>query len=139
VRAVEVVTPLHRPSPLPSPTDALKNLLQQRLTSVDQIEIVLLLMRDPARAWTAPEVAAALGTAQESAAMRLFLLASTGLIVFEAAGMPKYRYAVGDAATEALLSELARLYESDRAVVAALVGAPPDPLRSFADAFKLKK
>jgi hypothetical protein len=136
---VEVVVSLHPQPALASPSHALETLLQQRLTSVDQIEIVLLLMRDPSRAWTAPEVAAALRTPPESAAMRLFLLASTGLITFEAAGMPKYRYAGGDAAPEAVLSELARLYESDRAVVAALVGAPPDPLRSFADAFKLKK
>jgi hypothetical protein len=118
---------------------ALRNFLQQRLSSIDQIEIVLLLMGDPARAWTAPEVAAAVGTPPESAAMRLFLLASGGLIAFEAAGMPQYRYAGTDAEAHALLTELAELYASDRDAVAALVGAPPDPLRSFADAFKLKK
>ncbi len=120
-----------------SASPALRNFLQQRLTSIDQIEIVLLLMRDHARAWTAPEVAAAVGTPQESAAMRLFLLASGGLITFEAAGTPKYRYVSGT--DDALLSELAGLYDTDRAAVAALVGAPPDPIRSFADAFKLKK
>jgi hypothetical protein len=134
------VTSLHRHPELPiPPSAALKDFLQQRLSSIDQIAIVLLLMRDPARAWTAPEVAAAVGTPQESAAMRLFLLASGGLVIFEPAGMPKYRYATGNAETHALLSELAALYESDRQAVAALVGAPPDPLRSFADAFKLKK
>ena len=122
-----------------TPSAALRNFLQQRLSSIDQIDIVLLLMRDPARAWTAPEVAAALGTAPESAAMRLFLLASSGLLVFEPAGMPKYRFAPADGQTQALLTELAEVYETDRDAVAALVGAPPDPLRSFADAFKLKK
>ena len=113
--------------------------MQQRLSSIDQIEIVLLLMRDPSRAWTAPEVAAAVGTPPESAAMRLFLLASSGVLTFEAAGMPKYRYTGTDPETHALLAELAGLYESDRGAVASLVGAPADPLRSFADAFKLKK
>lgn len=122
-----------------TPSAALRDFLQQRLTSIDQIEIVLLLMRDSARAWTAPEVAAAVGTPQESAAMRLFLLASGGLIVFEPAGTPKYRYASGNAEADAMLAELAQLYETDRDTVAALVGAPPDPLRSFANAFKLKK
>lgn len=118
---------------------ALRNFLQQRLSSLDQIDIVLLLMSDPARAWTAPEVAAAVGTAPESAAMRLFLLASGGLLAFEPAGTPKYRYATGNAETDALLADLSELHATDRNVVAALVGAPPDPLRSFADAFKLKK
>jgi hypothetical protein len=126
--------------PVPiSRSDALRTFIQQRLTSVDQIEIVLLLMRDAARSWTAPEVAAAVGTPQESAAMRLFLLASSGLIVFEASGIPRYRYAVSDDATHALLTELSAMYAENPAAIAALVGAPPDPLRSFADAFKLKK
>jgi len=117
-----------------------KDFLRQRLTSVDQIDIVLLLMQDPARAWTAPEVAAAVGTPQESAAMRLFLLASSGLISFEAAGIPRYRYVGSEPETHALLTELAEVYGADRNAIAALVGGPPpDPLRSFADAFKLKK
>ncbi|HEU4889311.1 MAG TPA: hypothetical protein VFV49_15605 [Thermoanaerobaculia bacterium] len=122
-----------------SPSAALTAFVQQRLTSLDQIEIVLLLMNDPSRSWTAPEVAAAVRTPQESAAMRLFLLASTGLIVFEAAAIPRYRYAGSDPEMHALVTELAALYAENRDAVAALVGAPPDPLRSFADAFKLKK
>lgn len=122
-----------------TPSAALRNFLQQRLTSIDQVAIVVLLMRDPARAWTAPEVAAAVGTPQESAAMRLFLLASAGLVALEAAGMPKYRYAPGDAQTRALLTELAEVYETNRDALAELLGAPIDPLRSFADAFRLKK
>ena len=128
------------PSRLAVPSEGLKDFLRQRLTTVDQIDIVLLLMRDPARAWTAPEVAAAVGTPPESAAMRLFLLASSGLIVFEASGIPRYRYAGSDAATHALLTELADVYTTDRGAIATLIDAPPpDPVRSFADAFKLKK
>jgi hypothetical protein len=100
---------------------------------------VLLLLNDPSRSWTAPEVAAVVGTPQESAAMRLFLLASTGLIEFEAAAIPRYRYAASDPETHALVTELAELYAQNRNGVAALLGAPPDPVRSFADAFKLKK
>jgi hypothetical protein len=122
-----------------SPSATLVSFVQQRLTSLDQIEIVLLLLDDPSRSWTAPEVAAAVHTPQESAAMRLFLLASTGLIVFEAAAIPRYRYAGSDPETHARVTELAELYAENRDAVAALVGAPPDPLRSFADAFKLKK
>ncbi len=72
--------------------------------------------------------------------MRLFLLASGGLIAFEAAGIPRYRYTGADPDTHRLLGELAEVYATNRAAIATLVGAaPPDPLRSFADAFKLKK
>lgn len=126
---------------MPPPiSEGLRTFLQQRLATIEQVEIVLLLMRDKSKSWTAPEVAAALGTAPESAAMRLFLLASSGLIMFEPAGLPRYRYAGGDAATDELLQELAAVYASDRDAVTALVDAPaPDPIRSFADAFKLKR
>ena len=117
----------------------MQTFLQQRLASVEQVEIVLLLMRDGGRSWTAPEVATELGMPPESAAMRLFLLASSGLISFEPAGVPRYRYAGADAETEALLRELADVYADDKAAVRTLLGAPADPIRSFADAFKLKK
>jgi hypothetical protein len=118
----------------------LRLFLEQRLSSFDQLEVVLLLRREPGRAWTAPEVSKALGTAPEPAAMRLFLLASAGLITFEPSGVPKYRYTPGDSETESLLDELTSVYERDRSAISTIVGAPPpDPLRSFADAFKWKK
>lgn len=118
-------------------SEPLQTFLQQRLPSIEQIEIVLLLRRDRERAWSAPEVAQDLRMPPESAAMRLFLLASGGMLSFEAAGgAPRYRYLGAD---EALVNELAGAYESDRNGVAAAIGTPADPIRSFADAFKLKK
>lgn len=110
------------------------------MASVDQIEVVLLLMKEPNRSWTAPEVAAALGAPPESVAMRLFLLASSALIVFEAASVPRYRYASLDREQDRLLRELAEVYARDPKAIAEVVNTGPrDPLRSFADAFKLKK
>lgn len=121
-------------------SQTLRDLLQQRLTTTDQIEIVLLLRRNPGRSWAASEVAAELRSAPESAAMRLFLLASSGLVLFEAAGLPRYRYEPADAALDALLAELDTVYADDPVAVTAIVGAPPpDPIRSFADAFRLKR
>jgi hypothetical protein len=116
----------------------LQSFLQQRLASIEQIEIVLLLHGDRARSWSAPEVAAELRMPPESAAMRLFLLASGGMLLFEATGVPRYRYG-GDAETDALVGELAEVYPVNKSAVAALIGAPVDPLQSFADAFKFKK
>jgi len=119
---------------------ALRDLLQQRLPTLEQVQIVLLLRRDPSRSWTAPDVAAELGSAPEAAAMRLFLLASSGLIVFEPAGLPRYRYQALDSGLDSLLDELANACEHDPGAVAALVGTPsPDPIRSFADAFRLRR
>lgn len=121
-------------------TKELRDFLTGRLTSADQIEIVLLLQGSPTQSWTAPEVSKALSMAPESTAMRLFLLASQGLILFEPSGVPRYRYGGGDATTARLLQELASNYASNRADVLRVIGAPAvDPIQSFADAFKLKK
>ena len=121
--------------------DELREFLRGRLSSPDQIEIVLTLLKDPSRSWTASEVSQALGMAPESTAMRLFLLASQGLIVFEPQAVPRYRYGVADETIDRLLRELASNYATNRAEVLRAIEAPAeaDPIQSFADAFKLKK
>ncbi len=121
-------------------SDALRTFLQQRLSSIDQIEVVLLLMREPTKSFTAPEVAAALKSAPEAAAMRLFLLASGGLIAFEPSAVPRYRYVVSDDEADFMIRELAETYATDReSVLTAVDTRAQDPIRSFADAFKLRK
>lgn len=121
--------------------DELQAFLKGRLTSADQIEIVLLLLGDPSRSWTASEVSQTLGVAPESTAMRLFLLASQGLIMFESSAVPRYRYGVADETTDRLLHELASHHATNRSEVLRVIDArtDADPIQSFADAFKLKK
>lgn len=102
------------------------------------MEIVLLLRRDP-RGWTAPEVSAQLGTPPESTAMRLFLLASNAIVTFEGSGVPRYRYTPSPD-VEPLLQELETIHRDNPEALQQVVGGTGrDPLRSFADAFKLKK
>jgi hypothetical protein len=125
------------PTSLPSPlSEPVARFVRERLPSVEQIDIVLLLRDDRERAWTAPEVAAKLAMPPESTAMRLFLLASNGVVAMESSGMPRYRYAAG---FEELIDELADVYTTNREALTPIIGGPPDPLRSFADAFKLKR
>jgi hypothetical protein len=120
-------------------SEPLQRLLLERLPSLEQIAIVLLLREDRTRAWSAPEVSSSLGTPPESTAMRLFLLASNGIVIFEGGGIPRYRFSA-DPTLEPLFAELAGAYAERREVLVSLVGGgPADPLRSFADAFKLKK
>lgn len=120
--------------------EQLERFIRERLPSIEQVEIVLLLRSDPSRSWSALEVAEKLNTPPESTAMRLFLLASNGVLAFESSGVPRYRYAAADASTDELVDQLAQAHQEQRDALYELVGAPkPDPLRSFADAFKLKK
>lgn len=118
---------------------ALEQFLRGRLPSWEQVDIVLLLRGDKSRRWTAPEVARELGTPPESTAMRLFLLASNGLVLFDGGGTPSYRYA-DLSEHETLIDELARAKADNAAALRAIVGgAAPDPLRSFSDAFRMKR
>ncbi|HEX8172928.1 MAG TPA: hypothetical protein VF824_20505 [Thermoanaerobaculia bacterium] len=123
---------------------ALRVFLEQRLASLEQIDVILLLRAEPERSWTAPEVAAQLSTPPESTAMRLFLLASSGMIAFEPSAVPRYRAVTADAETERLLHELAEIHRTDRDVLVQTLmkagdATTADPLHSFADAFRLKK
>ncbi len=113
--------------------------MKDRFSSADQIGIVLLLLQDSGRSWTTSEVADRLKMAPESTAMRLFLLASAGLIAFEPAGVPRYRYAATDEATDRLLHELVPVFAGNTEEVLRIIAAAEiDPIRTFADAFKLK-
>ena len=73
--------------------------------------------------------------------MRLFLLASQGLILFEPSGVPRYRYSGSDETADRMLKERAANYDSNRAEVLRAIDVPADadPIQSFADAFKLKR
>lgn len=130
--------PKHVAAPL---SDSLTRFVRDRLPSLEQVEIVLLLRGDTGRSWSAPEVSERLGTPAESTAMRLFLLASNGVLMFDGTGgVPRYRYSSADAATDALVGQLAEAYDHQREALYEIVGAPArDPIRSFSDAFKLKK
>lgn len=121
-------------------SETLERFIRERLPSSEQIDIVLLLRADPERAWSAPEVSQQLGTPPESTAMRLFLLASNGVVAFDGSGgIPRYRH-TSNPESNALIDELAAIYETRPGDIYDVVGAPArDPLRSFSDAFKLKK
>jgi hypothetical protein len=123
-------------------SDELRTFLSGRLTSADQIDIIVLLLENRDRAWAAPDVAQALQMAPESTAMRLFLLASGGLIAFEPSAVPRYRYAPADETTDRLIHEVTTAYTENRADVLRAIGVSvpaPDPIQSFAEAFKLKR
>lgn len=124
----------------PPVSETLERFIRDRLPSAEQIDIVLLLRRDTSRAWSAPEVAETLGTPPESTAMRLFLLASNGVLAFESSGVPRYRYVTSDPSVAAVIEELAQVHTENPDALYGLVGGTArDPLRSFADAFRLKK
>ena len=114
--------------------------IAQNIESAELLETLLLVHSAPEREWTPEDVARSIYTVPASATRRLEQLVAMRLVQSNGAANPAYRYAPGSAALADDVAALAAAYRANRVGVINLVYAtPPDPLRSFADAFKLRK
>jgi DNA-binding MarR family transcriptional regulator len=117
-----------------------KQFLTEHISSVAQLEVLLLLRRDPERMWTAGEVAKALYTTPEIVADQLSDLRKRGLVGSTGDSELKYRYSPE---TDELAEQVARLdtayKERSVAVITFIYSQPVEQVRVFADAFRLRK
>lgn len=112
----------------------------EHIQSADQLDILLLLHGSPEREWTAREVSEAVFTVPTSATMRLEQLVETGLLVTKGGADPGYEYSPSTPILRAQVDALAEAYRDDRVAVIQLVfRKPADPLKSFSDAFRLRR
>lgn len=113
--------------------------LLQLLDSVEQLEALLLMHRRADRDWTATEVSEELRTNAQSIDMRLDGLRDSGLIgPGVAPGTTRYRPRTRELleAVDALAEE----YSVRRvSVITFIIAKPSDRIRSFADAFRLRR
>jgi hypothetical protein len=106
--------------------------------SLERLEILLLLRGSRPREFAPAEVTAELRLGPSSAPEQLAELARRGFVSVEG-DPPRYRYAPDGSDKERLMNDLARLYAQRRVTVITQIFAPRhDPVRSFADAFKLR-
>ncbi|WP_236515234.1 hypothetical protein [Sandaracinus amylolyticus] len=104
---------------------------------MEQLEILLLLRSWRDRDWSPDEVAKELRTATISAGHRLVDLAARGLLT---ADQNRYRFAPNGDALEVAIADLARVYrERPVTVIEIIFSKPSDVIRTFADAFKLRR
>jgi hypothetical protein len=124
--------------PIPS---TVRLLVAEHIRSVLELECLLLLRRDPARRWTAEELARELRIDIEWAIRELSDLARRGFAARDDSPVPHYSYAPSTPALGEILAELAVLYAERRVSVTELIYARPsgNPLKSFADAFRIRK
>lgn len=116
-------------------SDALKRFLRRNFSSVEELEIVLLLFSEPQRSWSSEEISTQLRGSLTSVKKRLERLARKQLV---AADGGRWRYRPGDE-RDARVAELESEYHIRQArVIDFLFSEPTDALRSFADAFRLK-
>jgi hypothetical protein len=112
--------------------------ITEHVDSVAQLEVLLLLRSDAARSWTAADVSSALRLTRETAEQQLRLLTDHGIAV--AADADCVRYAPQTTQLAEVLDGLAMVYEQRRVTVITMIYSKPvEKVRTFADAFRLRK
>lgn len=110
------------------------------INSVEQLETLLLLHAEPAREWTAEQIAKELRTSTDAARLRLTELKRIPCVEEISSAPPKYRFATSNAALCPIVDAVARQYKDRRVSIISLIYTKPaNELRAFSDAFRIKK
>jgi hypothetical protein len=122
-------------------SDEFCQFLQSTVPAVEAAELLLLLRRESARAWTLAEAVAALAPSVslpiEAAARHVAEFQARGLIGTDAEGRVQYRASSALAAHVATLDRLYR--ERPVTLIRVIYGLRDNKIRSFADAFRLRR
>lgn len=121
--------------------DDVQKLIGEHITSVEQLEILLLLRDRPEPGWTARRVSEEMRTSERSAATRLEDLRKRGFLARrEEGGESVYGFAPASEWLRRTVGRLASAYAERRYTVIDLIFAKPiDRLRVYADAFRFRK
>jgi hypothetical protein len=123
-------------------SDRLRRFIAQYIHSVAQLEILLLLHTNPSQAWTPADIARELRIEATGAAEQLSLLAAAGLAKNDnpPGAPPAFHYHAATPDIQADTLALAQAYLIRRVTVIGIIFAnPSDKIRSFSDAFRIRK
>jgi hypothetical protein len=116
-----------------------QELIAERISSVVQLELLLLLHSEPTRAWTSAELATLLRIDPAGADVQLADLTIHKILRSEPGSPLTYQYISGNPYDSAI-AELSRTYNDMRVSVIGLIySKPSDTLKTFADAFRIRK
>ena len=117
----------------------MRRLIADYIDSVEQLEILLLLYQHPERSWSAESVARELRVSPMSAGDRLKDMTRAAILARVPGAEGEYRYAPERQMGEAVAG-LAAAYSERRVTVINLIFSKPvDKIRTFADAFRLRR
>ena len=117
-----------------------RKFLADHIESVLELEALLLLAADANRIWTATDVARELRVDPGWAGPQLSRLCGRGVLACDSDPQPHYRFAPSSPKMEQAVRDLASAYATRRVTVISLIFAKPtDKLKSFADAFRLRR
>ena len=115
--------------------------ITEHIDSVLQLELLLLLRKKRDRDFDAAEVVRELRIDPAWSAGQLEQLCAAGILAcVEAGGARRYHYAPKSAELDGAVQKLEQAYTDRRVSVISLIfSKPTDKLRSFADAFRVRK
>jgi hypothetical protein len=121
--------------------DEIRRFLDGYIESIDQLEILRLLGENPQREWPAAALAAEVQAEPAEVAAHLAAMRGRGLLAAETRGAETVgRYGPATPELNDLIGRLLQHYRERPVSMIKLVAARArDPLRNFADAFRLRK
>lgn len=118
----------------------LKEFIARHIESVAQMEALITLRHDRERRWTSEEVASQLYITKDMCESMLSGLERDGFLVRETNANVTYRYQPSDDSVDETIAQLADIYhERSVAVVTQIYSRPIDKVKTFADAFRLRR
>jgi hypothetical protein len=108
----------------------------RHIDTVSELEALLILRENPGEAWEAGRIAARVYSSEREIEPVLERFVAEG---FLERGDTNYRYHARDTEADRTISDLARAYASHLIPVTNMIHSKPRSMRSFSDAFKLRK
>jgi predicted MarR family transcription regulator len=118
-----------------STEDELPIFIRRHLGSVWALEILLLLRRQPQRAWTIADIVLDLRASSTLVTANLAKFEQSGLVVAESEG--RYRYQPASPLMEALCAAVEEAYRERPVATINLISAPEERLQQLANAFRI--
>jgi DNA-binding IclR family transcriptional regulator len=120
------------------PSEELQGFIRANLRSVWELELLLLMSREPSRAWGVDELNRELRGSISLVSEILGKLERVGVVA--EAGDGAYRYDPKTPELARIVAQLERDYAArPLAIVRAILDAPNEKIQTLADAFKVKK
>lgn len=118
--------------------DDVHRFLYQHITSVEQLEVLLLARRSPGRSWSAQDMARELYSHHSSIAQRFRSLLGAGLM--RESAPEHFQYAPRSRELDTTVARVDEMYRERRVAVISLIASKPiENVKAFSDAFRIRK
>jgi hypothetical protein len=120
-------------------SNELERFIVREIRSIEQLEVLLLLRKEPEKWWSEADVFEAIRSSLPSVVDRLAQLSAAGFLERRDGHPLLYRYAPDTPSRAKLVEELAEAYRHRRIAVIDAIYGRHNPAAEFARAFKLKR